>query len=108
MVNPLTREVYDRKAENLVNEEELEKILSKEVELKYWNMINKVTPITGEITDASLLKIAPDGNINGILIGNKGKARLETIYAGGINEGVIVNVKHGQCLHFRLLCNELK
>ena len=104
----LTWMVYSRNAGDHVNREELNRILDKEVESKYWSMVNKVTDITGEIVDARGLKIASDGNLNGLIIGKNGKARLETILAGGYNQNVIVNVKHGQILHFRVLVHEVK
>lgn len=104
----LTWMVYSRNADDHVNQEELNRILDKEVESKYWSMVNKVTDITGEIVDARGLRIAGDGNLNGIIIGKDGKAKLETILAGGYNQGIIVNVKHGQILHFRVLVREVK
>lgn len=108
MISSLTWTVYDRSSDSHVNYTELNKILDKEVENKYWSMVNKVTDITGEIVDARGLRIAGDGNLNGIIIGKDGKAKLETILAGGYNQGIIVNVKHGQILHFRVLVHEVK
>lgn len=102
-IHPFTDMTTNYKGQ--LNEAKLEELLDKEVEAKYWSMVDKVTAITGEITDASCLKIGGDGNLNGIITGEKGRAHLETILAGGINENVIVNVKHGQCLHYRLLCH---
>lgn len=107
-INPLLFEVYDRRQDNKVNYEKLNEILDKDIEAKYWNMVEKVTKITGEIIDASDLSIGGDGNINGIIIGKEGNAKLETILAGGYNQNIIVNVKHGQILHFRLLVNKVK
>lgn len=91
-----------------INYDRLNEILDKDVEAKYWTMVDKVTEITGEITDASSLRIAGDGNLNGIIIGTDGKAKLQTILAGGYNQNVIVNVKHGQILHYRLLVNPVR
>ena len=108
MISSLTWTVYDRSSDSHVNYTELNKILDKDVESKYWSMVNKVTDITGEIVDARGLRIAGDGNLNGIIIGKDGKAKLETILAGGYNQGIIVNVKHGQILHFRVLVHEVK
>lgn len=102
-IHPFTDMTVNYKGQ--LDEAKLEELLNKEVEAKYWSMVDKVTAITGEITDASYLKIGGDGNLNGIIAGEKGRAHLETILAGGINENVIVNVKHGQCLHYRLLCH---
>lgn len=105
ITNPLTLEVYSPRYG--INYTRLNEILDKEVESKYWNMINKVTEITGEIDDATALRIGGDGNLNGIIIGNKGKVRLETIRTSGENAGIIVNVKRGPIAHYRLLVNKI-
>ena len=81
--------------------------LDKEVESKYWNMIRSVEKYVGEIVDASNLSIGLDGNINGIIIGKLGTVEISTILAGGYNQNVIVNVKHGQILHHRLLIKKI-
>ena len=107
-INPLLFEVYDNRQDNKINYEELNEILDKEIEAKYWNMVERVTKVTGEIIDASDLSIGGDGNINGIIIGKEGKAKLETILAGGYNQNIIVNVRRGQVLHYRLIVNKIK
>lgn len=107
-INPLLFEVYDRRQDNKINYEKLNEILDKEVEAKYWNMVERVTKVTGEIIDASNLSIGGDGNINGIIIGKEGNAKLETILAGGYNQNIIVNVRRGQILHYRLIVNKVK
>ena len=71
-------------------------------------IISAGTKITGNITDATGLFIDPKGNINGIIIGDMGKARLNTVYAGGYNDDIIVNERHGQVLHFRTLVHKVK
>ena len=106
--NPLSFDVYSRNAENHINYKRLNEILDKDIEAKYWNMVEKVTKITGEIIDASYLRVAGDGNLNGIIIGTDGKAKLETILAGGYNQNVIVNVRHGQILHYRLIVTPVR
>ena len=108
ITTPITFEVWNKVTEDHINHKQLDEILDKEAEAKYWNMIEKVTKITGEITDASALKIARDGNLNGIIVGDNGKARLETIRTTGENAGRLVNVKRGSIAHFRLLVNEVK
>lgn len=108
ITNPLTFDVWTKVIEDHINHEVLDEILDKEAEAKYWNMVEKVTTITGEINDASGLRVAHDGNLNGIIIGDKGKARLETIRTSGENAGRIVNVKRGSIAHFRLLVHEVK
>jgi len=107
-INPLLFEVYDNRQDNKINYEELNEILDKEIEAKYWNMVERVTKVTGEIIDASDLSIGGDGNINGIIIGKEGKAKLETILAGGYNQNIIVNTRRGQVLHYRLIVNKIK
>lgn len=75
-----------------VDEELLEKALAKEVRAKYTVLINEITHITGEIIDAKGLHIGGKGDINGIVIGEKGKAKVNTFSAGGWNI---------QCFHYR-------
>lgn len=108
ITNPLTFEVRAKNAEDHINHERLDEILDKEAEAKYWNMVEKVTKITGEITDAKGLRVGGDGNLNGIIIGENGKANVETIVAGGQNAGIIVNVKRGPIAHFRFIVNPIK
>ena len=108
ITNPLTFEVRAKNAEDHINHEKLDEILDKEAEAKYWNMVEKVTKITGEITDAKGLRVGRDGNLNGIIIGEDGKAKVETIIAGGQNAGIIVNVKRGPIAHFRFIVNPIK
>lgn len=72
---------------------------SKEVIL---DLINRVSFITGEIKDYSQLRLNRDNNgwliLNGNVIGNKGTAKVESIYAGGYNI---------QRLHIRVLVNKV-
>lgn len=92
--------------------EECLKLLDKELEQeknrKYDFIIERVNKIVGQITDATGLRIGAKSDLNGIIIGSRGKAHVETIGAGGHNDGVIVNVKHGQIFHFRTLIKEIK
>ena len=87
--------------------EKLEKDLEAERKRKYDFIIERTNKIVGEITDAAGLTITA-GELNGIIIGTKGKARVKTIGCGGYNTDVIVNVKHGQVYHFRTLIDEVK
>lgn len=82
-----------------VDKEKLSKILKQEKERKYKDLINRVTKVTGIITDASRLEISPKGNLDGIVVGEKGKAKVETIEAGGYNI---------QCFHYRCLVHQVK
>lgn len=53
------------------------------------NMIDRVISLTGKITDTKYIHLDRDNNgyaiINGIIIGEKGQARIESIGAGGYN-----------------------
>lgn len=76
-----------------VDEELLMKKLDKDVKTKYTNLINEITHITGEITDASCLRIGGKGDINGTVKGVKGTANVNTFMAG------IYHIV--QCPHYR-------
>ena len=97
-IDPVTYKVYDRKTKGL-NYDKLNELLDKEIENKYINMVDKVTEITGEITDASDLRIDPRGEINGYIKGVNGTAKINTIGAGGYNI---------QIFHFRTLIKPVK
>lgn len=75
----------------------LEKILEEDKKSKMIDLINRINSVVGTITDATNLDIK-GGNLNGIIIGEKGKAKVETIGAGGYNI---------QCFHYRTLVNKL-
>jgi hypothetical protein len=79
-------------------EQELEKEIEKDKNDKRQFLILRVKEITGQITDASFLHIGLNGEINGCIIGEKGKAKVETISAGGYNI---------QCYHYRVLVKEI-
>ena len=105
-IHSLTYDVYTR--EGKVDEKKLKDILNKDIELKYKHILAKVKKVCGEVVDASYLSIGNDGTINGIIKGTEGDARVETIVAGGYNQNVIVNVKHGQIAHYRVLVHKIK
>ena len=108
-IHPITFSVYSRDKNNPVDYDKLNEILDKDIEAKYWNMVEKVTKITGEIIDMSAVSVGGDGNLNGIVIGQDGKAKLETILAGGYNHNVILDSgRRGQILHYRLLIHQIK
>lgn len=77
----------------------LENILNLEVQAKKESFVMRVEEVVGVIEDMSDFRIGNNGEINGIAIGNKCKAKVETIIAGGYNI---------QCLHFRVLVNKIK
>ena len=96
-INSLTKKVttieYDYDYDNncrkytgyKVNEDELNKILDKDVRIKYTTLVNEITHITGEIIDATNLSIGLKGDINGVVIGKNGTASVNTFSAGGWN-----------------------
>ncbi len=86
----------------------LEKEIEQEKNNKLIDLMNRVTKITGTITDAKGLYLE-NGDINGIIVGERGKAKVQTIGAGGYNEHVILDSgRRGQCFHFRVLINEIR
>lgn len=97
-INALTREVYSRNEADHINHEYLAELLEKEANKRYYNLVEKVTKITGKIKDASYLTIGLDGNLNGIIVGEDGKAKVNTIGAGGYNI---------QCYHYRVLVHKI-
>ena len=98
--NPENRWDYEYVLDSYeIDEELLEKILDDEVKAKYKNLINQITHITGEITDALGLRIGAKGDINGIVEGLNGKASVQTFSAGGWNI---------QCFHYRTKVTSVK
>ena len=87
----------------------LNKILAKEKENKYFDLCNRISAVVGEITDARGLYIGrKNGELNGVVEGTDGAAKVETIGAGGWNTHEIVNVRHGQCFHYRVLVHKIR
>lgn len=77
----------------------LDSHLEQEANRKYDFIIERTNAIAGEITDASNLTIGAKEDLNGYIIGTRGKAKVQTIGAGGYNI---------QCYHFRTLINKMK
>lgn len=75
-------------------ETQLNKELDREVAYKRIDLYHRCSAVVGVITDATGLKIGNNGSINGEVIGEEGKAHVETITAGGYNI---------QILHYRVL-----
>ena len=82
----------------VLNIPKLVKDLEQEANAKYDDIIERTNKITGKITDASGLKVGAKGELNGYITGERGKAKVETIGAGGWNI---------QCYHFRTLIHEI-
>ena len=79
--------------------EKLKRELEQDKKVKYDDIVNRANSICGTITDATGLSIGEKGELNGLVIGDRGKAYIETIGAGGYNI---------QCFHFRTLIHERK
>lgn len=82
-----------------INLARLNKDLDRDADAKYDFIIERTNDIVGKITDATNLRIGAKGDLNGFIIGERGKAKVQTIGAGGYNI---------QCYHFRTLINEMK
>lgn len=80
-------------------EEEMEKTLQQEWEQKYDRLVEDVTRIVGTIRDCSGLSVSGRGELNGIVIGETGKASINTFVAGGWNI---------QCAHYRCRITKIK
>lgn len=76
----------------------LEKDLEKEAIRKYDFIIERTNKFVGEITDVSNLYVADNGELNGFIIGTRGKAKVTTIIANGPI----------RIAHFRVLIKEVK
>lgn len=73
-------------------------VIEKEKVQKMLDLISRISSVVGEIQDASDLTISGHGDLNGVVIGNAGQAKVETISAGGWNI---------QCFHYRTLVTKL-
>lgn len=78
-------------------EENLEKDLEIEKNRKYDDIINRTNEIVGQIEDVSYLRVNAKGNLDGYIIGSRGRADVHTVGAGGYNI---------QCFHFRTLIHK--
>lgn len=88
--------VTSRKPEEAM--EKLTKDVDEEANRKYDIIVERVKEICDTITDVSDLRIGGNGELNGIIVGTKGKASVKTIGAGGYNI---------QQFHFRTLVREI-
>ena len=80
-------------------EEEMEKDLQKDWVSRYDRLVSDVTDKVGVIRDCTGLSVSGRGELNGIVIGDKGRAQITTFLAGGYNI---------QCLHYRCKITKLK
>lgn len=82
----------------VVDEEKLTKFINDEKKRKYEDLVRRITAVVGQIQDVANLSIGnQSGEINGYVIGDKGKAKVQTISAGGYAI---------QCFHYRVLVNK--
>ena len=81
------------------DEEKLNRVIEAEKKAKYEDLCNRITYVVGEIQDVSNLHIGLKGDLNGVVVGTNGKAKVETIGAGGY---------HIQCFHYRTLVNKIR
>lgn len=92
---------YERQQLAYKSDEEIKKENEKEARQQVINLYNRIKNITGEVTDWSgiSLKAGARGTaaLNGVVTGVQGKARVESIVAGG----------PVQRLHIRVLVNEI-
>lgn len=93
--NRFSREIlYLSEFKGLELNNKIEKMLNNEVNRKRIDLYTRCSEKVGIITDASNLHIGDNLSLNGFVIGENGKAEVETIYAGGYNI---------QVLHYRVL-----
>lgn len=97
--NYLDRYMEWKGGKYVLNMELLQKDLDVEADRKYDFIIERTNKIVGQITDAGNLRVGEKGDLNGFIIGTRGKAKVQTIDAGGWNI---------QCYHFRTLINEVR
>lgn len=84
----------------------LDKETTKTMNKKLINLMQRVSKITGKIINADLY--IKHGDLNGIIYGESGTCRIETIDAGGYNNDTILDSgRHGQIYHFRVLVKKL-
>jgi len=92
------------KIEETSFEEELSKDLKKEWEAKYDKLVNDCEKVIGKILDCSYLYLSQRGELNGTIIGEKGKAKVTTFLAGNYHK----EYSWQQCLHFRCKITKIK
>lgn len=73
--------------------------LTMEIEKRRIDLLVRVYNVVGNIIDMSDIHIGANGSLNGVVVGEKGRARVETIGAGGYNI---------QRFHYRVLVKKIK
>lgn len=82
-----------------IDNNRLEKILNEQVEIRKECLISRITEVVGVITDMEKINFGDNGELNGIVVGKKCNAKIETISAGGYNI---------QRYHYRVRVNKIK
>ena len=80
-------------------EEKLSKLLDEDIRLKRIDLFRRCEAAVGTITDAKGLRVGENGSLNGLVEGEKGKAYLQTIVAGGWNI---------QRMHYRVMVQPVR
>lgn len=83
---------------NHPNEDNVRRNIENDKQIKIIQLTMRVTDVVGTITDASQLDVGEKGDLIGVIHGEKGSARLETISAGGWNI---------QCYHYRTVVHSI-
>lgn len=78
--------------------ERIEKLINSEAEFKEKRLIARVNKAVGTIVKALDLEVGVNGELNGLIEGENGICKIDTIYAGGYNI---------QCLHYRVLVKKV-
>ena len=98
-IDDFTKEIVTSFRNRTIDEEKLLKAIAKEKLDKYFDLVNRITKVVGEIKDANHLSIGEQkGEINGYIDGVKGRVKIETISAGGYNI---------QRFHYRVLIHKM-
>lgn len=90
------------------NRKEQVRAVDDEAERKYEKLAATLSAVGGKLLDATNVHLGYTGELEGYFVCEKGRVSIHTIIAGGYNQDIIVNVKHGQCRHFRYLIKLLK
>ena len=108
-IPPIVYDFVDRWVElvrewNIINnpditEEKLDLLLKADREKKLRKFSTDIYKYVGKIVDVTGLSIGATGLINGLVIGEKRRAIISTVGAGGYNI---------QCFHFRTIIKPLK
>lgn len=99
-VNSWGELAYDWMMENMKNPnaESIRKLIENDKQVKIVQLTMRVTDVIGKITNANEMNVSEKGDLIGIIEGENGRARVETISAGGWNI---------QCYHYRTLVTKL-